>query len=83
MWQCGNRGRGNRQATTDGPAINHRDGGHRQCFKLANALVNLAFVGHAILAIVKRLELFDIGAGDESLAASAAKRHDPQGAIRW
>src|SRR5262249_62070578 len=50
----------------------------RQRLEVADTAVHLGLVGDAVLGTAEGLELADIGAGDEGLAAGAAKHRNPQ-----
>ena len=69
-------GRRDREPAADGKTLDHRQRRHRQRLDGRDGALHLLLVGDAVLAAAERLELGDVGAGDEGLAAGAAKDRD-------
>ncbi len=67
-----------RQPAADREAFDRGKRRERQRLDRGEVALHLAFVGDAVLAGAERLELRDVGAGDERLAAGAAEHRDAQ-----
>src|SRR5262249_61304208 len=62
----------------DGNSFDHRQRRHRQRLDAGENASHLLLVGDAVVAAAERLELRDVGAGDEGLAAGPAKHRCAQ-----
>src|SRR5690606_5047845 len=65
--------RGQRQAAADGPAVDDGDGRYGNALDRIDDALDEGFVAQALLAVGEVLEIRDVRARDEGLAAGAAK----------
>jgi hypothetical protein len=62
----------------DGKSFDHRQRRHRQRLDAGENAFHLLLIGDAVVAAAERLELRDVGAGDERLAPGPAKHRCAQ-----